>query len=613
MKRHHALSLILPLLLCAPALAKSNVATVTKPAEVRAGPGAEWATWGTIGAGERIDVILPKTGEAFTRISSTRYYVRKGSVRVSGKTATASQETTVYDSRGRAQGKVAKDAKLKVRSSKGQMVIIYGYLPSDAVHAPLTRTEALPGKWATRGTLTPGGEFTGHVFVVKDGAGFKLRAEVQLAGGQQITWTATGDASGSKKLEVKVVANTPGLAGILSGAKKLEGSGKYTVKRYVRGGWESSDGKLKLKETWSTWAAWTGDIDTGTGGADTGGGDTGGGDTGTTNVTGKIVAPAKALAVPGKPEVARADVKVEVSGGKATLTFAGAGRLLRNGEALTSPLELAAGTHTLSLEGAKDGAFTLSLNNGSVELAKASTEVVTERLYLILFGYEGGEEHYLEGDVSKCRRNLVPKLGSKYSVLEDGKSYDQAKIDKDMNDPAKARKIVLDWCTTRADLLGYMARGTVRAIFWGSHGFMEPFPDGPDSDLDLLESRVWSCAKGQPSITDARNFSREFKAGLAASVKTHGKLDFIQMHSCATGGLGTDYRDDPYQYTRSDTKTRAKQLLGDPLPTHDKLRYRTFDELKGQATYLRTYVGSAYFGLHDVSWYNLKRAMKPAR
>src|SRR5690606_8651938 len=90
------------------------------------------------------------------------------------------------------------------------------------------------------------------------------------------------------------------------------------------------------------------------------------------------------------------------------------------------------------------------------------------------------------------------------------------------------------------------------------------------------------------------------------------KLDFVLMHSCCTGGIGS-YADEVWDYTDYTTKSRARQVLGDPLPTWDRLRYNSFDALGPHVSYLKTYVGPAYFGLHDVSWSAIRGSLQPSR
>lgn len=325
----------------------------------------------------------------------------------------------------------------------------------------------------------------------------------------------------------------------------------------------------------------------------------------------RIELPARLLAVPGTPEAGRQALTVVVEGSPASLSLEGPGRLLREGTAVSGALSLAPGTHGLQVEGSGDGRVTVTLRRGSVEVARASAESAVERLYALLFGYQGPEVDYLPGDLRKTVQGIVPHL-SGYVKVEDGPGYDQAAIDAGLADATNPRRVLVDWCVTRADLLRYLRRGTLRGITWGSHGFMEPFPGCPDEELDLFESRVWTSQPGRPESTEKKNFVREWREALEASTRTHGRLDFVLMHSCCTGGIGS-YADEVWDYTDATTKSRARQVLGDPLPAHDRLRYTSFDALGDQVRYLKTYVGPSYFGLHDVNWQQIRGSLEPAR
>lgn len=332
----------------------------------------------------------------------------------------------------------------------------------------------------------------------------------------------------------------------------------------------------------------------------------------------RITVGPKLLAVPGTPAAGRLPLEVVVAGaGDAQLTVTGPGRLLRDGAALTGAVTLAPGTHKLQVEGTADGKVSFALARGGATLASASSDSTVERLYLILMGYQGAEEDYLEGDIGTVIANVVPNLPG-YARIEDGNSFDQGKIDKALEDPATPRRVVIDWSTSREDMFRYFARGTIRGVTWGSHGFMEPFPGCPDNELKRFESRIWTCPPGQPALTDKKNFTREWMAALALSAKTHGKLDFALMHSCCTGGIGAaggpgSYRDELWHYTTAETLTRAKTVLGDPLPTYDQVEYYSFRALEAHVTYVKAYDGASYFGLHDVSWSAIKGSLRPTR
>ena len=328
-----------------------------------------------------------------------------------------------------------------------------------------------------------------------------------------------------------------------------------------------------------------------------------------------LTVPAKVMAVPGTPEAGWQAVTVRVEGSAAQLSLTGPGRLLRGGQPLLESgqsVELAAGEHALKLEGTADGEVTVSLARAGQVVTSAKSAVTVERLYLLLFGYQGAEVDYLPGDLGKTVQNIVPHLGQGYARVEDGESYDQSKIDAALNDPNTPRKVLIDWSTSRDDLFAYIKRGTVRGLTWGSHGYMEPWPGCPDEELDLFESRVWSCVAGAPQSGDAKNFVREFREALARSIETHGKLDFILMHSCCTGGIGS-YREEVWDYITASTKTRAVARFGEPLPTWDKLRYQSFDALRDQVGFMQTYDGPSYFGWWDVSWGPIRNSLQPGR
>ena len=329
----------------------------------------------------------------------------------------------------------------------------------------------------------------------------------------------------------------------------------------------------------------------------------------------RLEVPARVMAVPGTPDAGHQPVTVRVVGSAAELRLEGPGRLLRGGQPALeagATLQLAAGEHAFKLEGTADGEVALSLVRGGAVAASARSAVTVERLYLLLFGYQGPEVHYLEGDLGKTVSNIVPHLGAAYVKVEDGKSYDQSKIDAALNDPNTPRKVVVDWSTSRADLFAYLKRGTVRGLTWGSHGYMEPWPGCPDSELDMFESRVWSALPTDPTFNESKNFVRELRAALARSTETHGKLDFALLHSCCTGGIGS-YRDEVWNYTNADTRSRAIARFGEPLPTWEKLRYTSFNALQDQVSYVKTYDGPSYFGFADVSWNAIRGSLKPGQ
>src|SRR5690606_21392483 len=135
-----------------------------------------------------------------------------------------------------------------------------------------------------------------------------------------------------------------------------------------------------------------------------------------------LTVPAKVMAVPGTPEAGWQAVTVHVEGAAAQLSLTGPGRLLRGGQPLLESgqsVELAAGEHALKLEGTADGEVTVSLARAGQVVTSAKSAVTVERLYLLLFGYQGAEVDYLPGDLGKTVQNIVPHLGQGYARVED--------------------------------------------------------------------------------------------------------------------------------------------------------------------------------------------------
>jgi hypothetical protein len=226
-----------------------------------------------------------------------------------------------------------------------------------------------------------------------------------------------------------------------------------------------------------------------------------------------------------------------------------------------------------------------------------------------MMGYQGAQVDYLPGDVGKVKRILLPKLWkADYKVIEDGSSYDQSTITKGLEDPNAPNKVVIDWCTTDADWQAYLGRGSVRGYFWGSHGFMEPYPGCPDDELLKFESRQWTSAPGQPAITESKHFVRQWKELLDKQVA--GSLDFAVMHACCTGGLGS-YADECWQYCDGSTQARVQAKFGS-LPDASKLdTSQNFTTLKGKFGFLQAYDGPSYFGLDDVKFTDVLNALTP--
>lgn len=308
-----------------------------------------------------------------------------------------------------------------------------------------------------------------------------------------------------------------------------------------------------------------------------------------------------------------AGVRVELSAQPAGVVrlFSASGTMLLAPTATSATLDAAALGSSFLVEGVGAGDATITLTTvGGVRLSDSVRVRVTgERVYLFLWGYQGTEETYLPHDVETMYEVIRHLQSLGYTVYDDTQSFDQSRLDAAFtaeNLRAHPHIVINDRCVTRQDIEKYFARGTIRGFFWGSHGFMEPWIGCPDNELLRLESRVWSSAQGSPASNDVRNFVREWQGWLS---RQSGALDFVIMHSCATGGLGADYSHEPWEYTHPDTKARVERLHG-RLPPTEELTFRTFNELQPLVGYLQTFNGSAYFGLHDVSMSRIIRSIR---
>jgi hypothetical protein len=314
--------------------------------------------------------------------------------------------------------------------------------------------------------------------------------------------------------------------------------------------------------------------------------------------------------VPRKPLAARSPLRV-VSQGPCALKTEGPGQVrIVDADGNAVPATLGAGTHDLFVVGTGEGDVLVRADDSQGKtLARALLTVKTERLYLILFGYQGAEEDYLPGDMGKAKKMLLPRLTQAgYAVIEDGESYDQPKIDAGLADPNRPAKVVVDWCVTPDDWKSYLERGSTRGIFWSSHGFMEPWIGCPDEDLLKFECRVWTSALSAPALNGEKHFLRQWKAFLDAQEM---KLDFAVMHSCCTAGLGSYYAPQAWDYTNAGTKERVRAKYGD-LPDAKELdQSRTFELFAPNTDHLETYKGPSYFGLMDVDWDAAIDATKP--
>lgn len=318
-----------------------------------------------------------------------------------------------------------------------------------------------------------------------------------------------------------------------------------------------------------------------------------------------ITADQQITLVPNAPATITGAIRVVVSQGKVKLDVKPAGALK-----LSQSGDLGVGTYDIVAEPVLEGSAEVQLLSGATPIATAKIEVVKEKLYLILFGYMGPEVTYLDKDLNKTKQGIVPKLqAAGYTVIEDGSSYSQSSIDAKLNDKKSgAKKVVVDWCTTASDFTKYFARGSAKGYTWSSHGFMEPFPGCPDSELKTFEARQWSCAENHPETTGSKHFIREWRSHFDRNA--YSTMDFALNHSCCTGGLGADYEDHAWEYCTPATRDRAQALFG-TLPEVSSLSFTTHEALKGRFTFQQNYDGSAYFGMWDVSWSSLTASIKP--
>ncbi len=244
---------------------------------------------------------------------------------------------------------------------------------------------------------------------------------------------------------------------------------------------------------------------------------------------------------------------------------------------------------------------------------RVRVQIVEEQAYYFLWAYLGKEHTYLDGELRRIQTVFDALKRQGFVVYDDGKSFDQSILNK-AHERAEVlknpKRIVVDRNTTRADWEKYMARRSVRGIFWAGHGFMEPFLGCPDSELLMPESRVWSAAPGDPASNEKRCFVREWMERV--KTQTVLPLDFAIMHSCATGGFGKDYGDEPWEYANPETKARVMAKYG-RYPPLSELTEVTFNRLQPHVKYLVTYSGSAYFGLWDVDMNQVIRSISASR
>ncbi len=306
--------------------------------------------------------------------------------------------------------------------------------------------------------------------------------------------------------------------------------------------------------------------------------------------------------VPGAPGTVFGAVHVEVQQGTVRLQFSS--DMLR-----VSPItsDLVPGSYDFKVEAVHEGSAVVQLATDTTVIAQAPIDVQKEQLYLVVFGYMGEQVSFLPADMATAKGHVLPKLeAAGFSVIEDGQGYAQATIDGKLTDPKTPKKVIVDWCTTSADWNKYFGRGTVKGYVWSSHGFMEPYPGCPDSELKAFESRQWTCVEKDPSQTEDRHFIREWGAKFE---KNAYSMDFGLNHACCTGGIG-DYASEAWEYCGGDTKTRVQKLFG-TLPAVADLTFTTHDSLKGHFNFQQNFNGSSYFGMYDVRWDELEAAIAP--
>jgi hypothetical protein len=322
---------------------------------------------------------------------------------------------------------------------------------------------------------------------------------------------------------------------------------------------------------------------------------------------------ALAVVVPHSPNAVKSPLHVTVpANAKVKLAVTGSGQARIIDASFQDVVEVAeSGDFSVIGTSAGDVEITASDVSGKV-VDRAKVTVKNERLYVIMFGYQGAEaDQYLDGDMATTKAALLPRIQKAgYKVIEDGKSMDQSVITKGLADWNTPDKVVVDWNTTDDDWIAYLERGTIRGWFWGSHGFMEPYPGCPDDQLLTFESRVWTAVLGDPRSTESKHFMRQWKEHLDDHPY---KLDFAIMHACCTGGLGS-YADECWQYCDSSTLARVDAKFGSKRPDANKLdTTRSFKFISDKFSYLQTYFGPSYFGLPDVNFDDAVAAMNPER
>lgn len=487
--------------------------------------------------------------------------------------------------------------RLTSRLGLGALAVSLAVVPTirTALSAP---DQDLTGEWSLSGANATG-KYTGKGVLSKSGDTYVIDMKLDYANGAKGTAKFTGKLAGDRLTGKRL--KTTGLAGILGGL-----TGKAQDAYYV-----ISPGGLKLEGSY-TKQPWRETLTRSAAPV-----------TGQATITvdadrdGKLSAADRSAAaqgktalltlVPGAPQSIVAPVSVNVAQGKVKVQVspAGAAKVF---EGTTPVTELAAGAHDLTVQPVSEGAVEIKLVSGTTVADKASITIEKEKCYLVVFGYMGAEVNYLEGDITKAKSYVLPKLKQAgYVVIEDGSGFDQKVIDQQLKDPRSSKKVIVDWCTTTEDWNKYFDRQSIRGYVWSSHGFMEPYPGCPDSELKTFEARQWTCTPGSPESTGDKHFVREWKSKFDANA--YKSMDFALNHACCTDALGS-YAPECWEYCTPATKDRALAKFGS-LPPAEQLTLRGHNTLKGFFKFQQGFDGPSYFGMYDVKWSDLSKAIAP--
>lgn len=244
----------------------------------------------------------------------------------------------------------------------------------------------------------------------------------------------------------------------------------------------------------------------------------------------------------------------------------------------------------------------LSTDGSGGESSHWSAKSSYEKIYLFLWGYLGDARIWQDNEMAMIQP-VVEKLKSMgYKVYDGGPSFNQADIDKAFEDKESTenpRKVIIDRTATKTDLVSYLQRGTVRGIVWLGHGYMEPYPGCPDAELLKFESRVWTTLPGDSIHEEAKMFVRDWVPLL--NQQKYKPIHFLVVHSCTSGGFGTDYVGDPWGCADEATKQRVIALYGALPPCGPGFSFVTFNSLQPYTEHVITYKGIAYSNLPQLN------------